>query len=124
SYEMITQQKSEEVGLIYQNDEKLWSCSPDGLYPKNGLEIKCLNAGNHIRVRYEGEIPSKYKPQVYGSLWICNELDSWDFFCYHPDMKPARITVTRDDGEYLNYVDALEKHLQNMVNFINEVIDS
>ncbi len=126
SYEFVTQnkEKGSSVGLVYQDEKKLWCCSPDYLYETKGLEIKCPSPGVHMKYRYENKVPTEYKPQVYGSLWITTDVCRWDFYSYHPDMAPFHIITTRDDEDYLKYVDALEMHLPTMVNFINEVINS
>lgn len=58
--------------------------SPDGLIDKDGLvEIKCLNASNHIEA-LRGGMPSKYRPQVQTQLLVTGR--QWCDFCvYHPD---------------------------------------
>lgn len=114
-YAFSYDEKVEQVGLVFANEKRLWSCSPDGLMPKRGLEIKCPTPGVHKKYSYEGKLPTTYKPQVYGSLWICDEVDEWDFFSYHPDMEPFLITVDRDDKGYKTYVEAIEKHLPEFV---------
>ena len=115
----------EEVGLVFPDEDELWCCSPDGLSidRKHGLEIKCPTPGVHASYIYENQIPTKYKPQVYGSLLICDELEDYNFFSYHPDMKPFRITVDRDNEEYKLYAAALEKYLPPAVKFIQEVTE-
>jgi len=81
---------------------ELVGASPDGLVGDKGLlEIKCLNAANHIEVLKYG-MPSKYKPQVQVQLWVTGR--EWcDFCAYHPDFpERLQLSVTRiaADPEY------------------------
>lgn len=119
-YCFITGIDVEEVGTVYPDEKKLWSCSPDGISIKykKGLEIKCPEFSAHKQCCYEKEIPTKYKPQVFGSLWICDEIDSWDFMCYHPDMKSFITTIDRDNEEYKAYVKVLADFLPEVSEFI------
>lgn len=81
---------------------ELVGASPDGLIGDKGLlEIKCLNAANHIEVLKDG-MPSKYKPQVQVQLWVTGR-DWCDFCAYHPDFpERLQLSVTRvaADPEY------------------------
>lgn len=76
--------------------------SPDGLVNDDGLlEIKCLNAANHIEVLKSG-MPNKYVPQVQTQL-LCTGRAWCDFVCYHPDFpERLQLSVTRvmSDGKY------------------------
>lgn len=76
--------------------------SPDGLIGKAGLlEIKCLNAANHIEVLRSG-MPSKYRPQVQTQLLVTGR--EWcDFCAFHPDFpENMQLGVSRivADREY------------------------
>ena len=123
AYSFITGIDVEEVGVVYPDEKKEYSCSPDGLsiVKRKGLEIKCLEYAGHKQGCYEQKIPTKYKPQVFGSLWICDEIDSWDFMLYHPDMKPFITTVTREDEEYKAYIKILADFLPEVSEFIKKV---
>ncbi len=122
-YSFITGIDVEEVGIVYQDERKLWSCSPDGLNitKKKGLEIKCPKASTHKGYQHKNVLPTKYKHQVFGSLWICDEIETWDFMSYHPDMKPFIITVDRTDPEYIAYVKVLSEFIQEVSEFIKKV---
>jgi len=95
-YEAITGSYVDEVGMVYLNKDKVVSCSPDGLMDAKGLEIKCPKLGNHIGYTLDGKLPTKYKAQVQGSMWVTG-LDQWDFMSYHPNYEPLIITVERDE---------------------------
>jgi len=95
-YQALTDNKVEQVGMAYKTEDKDRSCSPDGLIQRQkGLEIKCPKLANHIGYRLSGELPRVYKPQVHGSMYVC-DIDQWDFMSYHPDDEPFLITVERD----------------------------
>jgi len=97
AYEFLTDSEVEQTGIVYKDSKKLVSCSPDGLLPDRGLEIKCPMAGTHVGYLLGGEVPTTYKQQVQGSIWVCG-FDKWDFMSYHPELKPMIITVNRDDS--------------------------
>lgn len=121
AYSFIMDADVKEVGMVFSDERRLWLCSPDGLMESGGLEIKCPSQGVHKRYCHENKLPTIYSPQVWGSLWICDELEWWDFFSYHPDMKPFRIRVTREDEGYKKYVEALETFLPEFVKEIDAV---
>jgi len=106
-YSVVTGNDVEEVGLVYKDKKKNISCSPDGLTKKRGLEIKCPKLGNHIGYVLDGQLPSKYKAQVQGSMWVTG-LKQWDFVSYHPDFEQLIITVDRDDV----FIAKLEKEVK------------
>lgn len=96
-YEAVSGNAVEEVGVVYRDEAKDRSCSPDGLIDRtHGLEIKCPKLENHIGYVLDGVLPRKYAPQVHGSMYI-TDLDSWDFFSYHPDFRPLLVRVERDE---------------------------
>ena len=96
AYEFITDSVVQETGIVYRDDSRLVSCSPDGLMDKKGLEIKCPAPGTHVGYMLGGKLPTTYVQQVQGSMWVCG-LDEWDFESYHPDLKTVIIPVKRDD---------------------------
>ena len=96
-YKLITDRDVSEVGLIYKDDDKLVSCSPDGLTGDRGLEIKCPAPHTHVSYLLDGKLPTSYVMQVQGSMWVSG-LDKWDFLSYHPDFPHLLITVEKDDA--------------------------
>jgi putative phage-type endonuclease len=95
-YELKNDVKVEQVGLVFKDSEKLIACSPDGLLPDRGLEIKCPSDRVHSQYLIKSTLPTVYIPQVQGSMFVTG-LDRWDFLSYHPDFAPLLITVERDD---------------------------
>lgn len=101
----------DQVGLVYLDDRKLISCSPDGLQESGGLEIKCPKASTHVNYMLSGKCPAQYVPQVQGNIWIC-EREWWDFLSYHPDSpNQFLIRVMRDD----KYIKALSEAVESFV---------
>ena len=73
-----------EVGFVELNPEV--GCSPDGIVGIDGLlELKCPMRKTHMDYRRAGVLPSVYKPQVQGQMWVCGR--QWcDFVSYYPDL--------------------------------------
>jgi len=120
-YEFATDSNVSEVGLVYLNEDKRVSCSPDGLMENKGLEIKCPLPHTHIEYLLKGEMPGKYIPQVQGSMLVTG-LKEWDFVSYHPELKPLLITVKADEeyqakmAEYLSsFVEEMDKALAELI---------
>ena len=78
----------------------LWEglgASPDRLVGDDGLlEIKCPLAHTHVGYLDKGTLPSIYKAQVQGQMWI-TERQWCDFMSYHPAMPAMLIRVERDE---------------------------
>ncbi len=111
--------KVQQVGLCYQNEERLWSCSPDALVGEDGgLELKCPSPHYHIKYLLEGKLPCAYKAQVQGSLWITGR-DWWDFMSYHPGLPAFIIRVERDEA----YIGRLAKAVVDTSERVNEKIE-
>ena len=89
-----------EVGFVLRDE---WvGCSPDGLVYEDGLiEIKCPTEGVFIDYRLSGTLPSCYKAQVQGQLWVTQR--KWcDFVSYCPSMpKPYFCIRVERDEEYI-----------------------
>lgn len=89
-YEFAKEVDVQQVGLILNYGV---GYSPDGLIkPKGGLEIKCPMPKTHIKYLMAGELPSEYRPQVHGGLYIA-ELEWLDFMSYCPGYNPLLIRV-------------------------------
>jgi len=96
-YEWITDIPVKTVGFITPDeDHKYHSCigdSPDGLLPEEGiLEIKCPLARTHFNYMEAGKLPSEYRYQVQGHLFVTG-LKYCDFVSFVPGMKLFIIRV-------------------------------
>lgn len=103
-YEFSTDVEVGQVGIVYKDESRLVSCSPDGLTPDGGLEIKAPAPHTHVEYLLAGKIPTKYIPQVQGSMYITGR-PHWDFMSYHPEMTPLIIRVERDEA-YIKLLDS------------------
>lgn len=101
-YEFVHDVKVEQVGICYRNEDRLYSCSPDGLMPElnRGLEIKCPSLAVHVEYLLGKKLPTIYIPQVMGSMLVTG-YDTWAFLSYYPGMPVLDIVVTSDQ-EYLD----------------------
>ena len=111
TYEFITGNTVEQVGMVYLNEEKAVSCSPDGLIGDNGgYETKCPKMSTHVDYLLHGKCPTQYIPQVQGCLWVTGR-EWWDFMSFHPDLKPLIVRVERDE----KYISLLEELVEEFV---------
>ena len=117
-YSLMSDAEVTEVGFCL-HDTLSAGCSPDGLIgEEGGLEIKAPAPSTHVEYLRGGVLPSKYKQQVMGCLWITGR-EWWDFVSYHPTMKPLIVRVERDE----EYIAALEKCVTKAVNLIEENVE-
>ncbi len=121
-YQFITDVDVKEVGLIYKNKDKLISCSPDGLADDRGLEIKCPAPHTHIEYLLNDKLPTKYIPQVQGSMWVTG-LKQWDFLSYHPDLPPLLLTVDADEIFHNTLDELMEKFVECLLIKRNAIKD-
>lgn len=112
-YEIVNDVEVEQVGMIFKDERKDRLCSPDGLMPFKGLEIKCPLLKTHISYLLNGKLPLDYFCQVQGSLYITG-FDEWDFLSYYPGIKPFLITVSRDEKFITKLHEALEQFLYKL----------
>jgi len=94
-FQMIHDVEVWQVGLVYPDEKKLFSCSPDGLMGDTGLEIKCPLIHTHVGYLLAGKLPTDYIQQVQGSMLI-TEFKAWYFMSYYPGLPPLIIKVERD----------------------------
>lgn len=117
-YEFIKDIEVREVGFCL-HDTLEAGASPDGLIGEDGgLEIKCPAPATHVEYLRGGKLPSKYKQQVMGCLWITGR-EWWDFMSYHPSMKPLIVRVERDE----DYIAELEACVSKAVELIEENVE-
>lgn len=96
-YEIMFGEEVKKVGLI-TNDSKTVGASLDGLIGESlGLEVKCLQMQNHVKLLTSGQMPEEYGPQVQGGMWVTG-FKMWKFMAYCPGF-PAFVTVIERDEE-------------------------
>ena len=99
-YETITDVTVTQAGFVIPDEEHKYhnwiGISPDGLLPDDGiLEIKCPLARTHFEYIERGVLPSEYRYQVHGQLFVTG-FKYCHFMSYVPGMKPFIIEVLPD----------------------------
>lgn len=102
-YELEYGVKIERVGLITTDDGTV-GCSPDGLLPDSGIEIKAPATHTHIGYLLAGQLPPEYIHQVQGCMYVTGR-DEWKFVSYRRGMPALVLTVERDI-KFQNSLDA------------------
>lgn len=88
----------EQVGFILPGNEyDDWTgISPDGIMEVGMLEIKCPKLATHLSYIREQKLPTTYKWQIMGQLWVTGA--EWcDFMSYYQGLKPFIIRVFPDE---------------------------
>ncbi len=108
AYEMANEVKTRAVGFVTTNDLRIGS-SPDRLVGEHGAaEFKCPKAETHMGSMLEEWIPTIYKPQVQGQLWVC-ELDWDDWTTYFPGLPLLSVRAERDEDYISAQKDAVDE---------------
>jgi hypothetical protein len=104
-YEMETGSVVTRVGFLV-SDDGYFGGSPDRVIGPledheparivGGAEVKCPQAAAHVRYCLDGIVPTKYKPQVHGYLWLA-KADWWDFVSFCPGLPGLRIRCEPDE---------------------------
>lgn len=120
-YEKVTGFKIEQVGFIDHPLEQYRGyvgASPDGLIGNDGgLEIKCPLLETHLEYITKNVLPSIYRPQVQGNMWVTGRI-WWDFVSYCPEVKKEpfwSIRVECDETYIQNLAHAVDEFIQEMV---------
>jgi hypothetical protein len=85
----------ERVGLITTDDGRI-GCSPDGLLPGGGMEVKCPEVHTHVRYLLGGELPKDYRAQVQGCMLVTGA-QWWKFLSYSRGMPQLLLTIERNE---------------------------
>lgn len=122
AYEAYKNCQVQQVGLVYLNEKKRISASPDGFIvnQNHGLEIKCQAPKNHMKTIIEAKNPKKFMPQIQGSMWVTG-YDKWDYCSFCPEFKAQPLfvmTVERDD----KMIAAIEKSALKAVTEVDEYV--
>ena len=122
AYTLETGNDAEETGL-WLHDIIPTGASPDGFVGDYGvLEIKCPNTATHIETLQSKNLPSQYKAQVQGQLWITER--AWcDFVSFDPRLpENAQMIVIRIDRDE-QYITELEKEIIQFLTEVDEQVD-
>lgn len=94
-YEFANDVKVDRVGFITDEGQR-YGCSPDGMVDGIGLEVKCPQTNTHIGYLLAGELPTEYRAQVQGSMYVTG-LSEWRFLSYCRGLPPLVLTIKRDE---------------------------
>lgn len=119
-YEGLNGIKVEQVGFIQLGDDI--GASPDGLIGEDGaLEIKCPLPNTHLGYILTNKLPSEYKAQVLGALWVTGR--EWvDFVSFESRVKSRpywSIRVERDE----KYIEELAKAVREFADELNTLTE-
>ncbi len=118
-YNLVADAEIQCVGLVYGDDTKSYSCSPDGLLGVDGgFEVKCPAIFTHVEYLLKGVLPLDYFQQVQGNLFVTGR-KWWDFFSYYPGLKPLKIRVYRNEA----FIVALKHELDLFCLELNNVTE-
>lgn len=117
-YEVENNVLVREVGFVEMNE---WvGVSPDGLVEDGLLEIKCPLYNTQIDHLLSGKLPSEYKWQVQGQLWVTKR--EWcDFVSYHPDLDKLTVRVKRDEEAIENLETRINESIEKVKEIINKL---
>lgn len=109
-YEGLNGVKVEQVGFVQLGDDM--GASPDGLVGEKGiLEIKCPLPNTHLGYILSNKLPSEYKAQAQGGLWVA-EREWVDFVSFDSRVKSRPywcIRVERDEKYIVELAKAVRK---------------
>jgi putative phage-type endonuclease len=119
-YESLFETIVKTVGFISPDEDHKYAnwigISPDGILPDEGiLEIKCPLARTHFEYIEANKLPSEYRYQVQGQLFVTG-FKYCHFMSFVPDMKPFIIPVYPDlelFAEFEKRLDLLIIQVQN-----------
>lgn len=119
-YEGLNNVTVEQIGFAQLGDDV--GASPDGLVGTDGqIEIKCPLPNTHLGYILAGRLPSEYKAQVQGGLWVTGR--QWtDFVSFEPRVKSRpfwSIRVERDE----KYIKDLAKAAQIFADELNTLTE-
>ena len=122
-YEQETLEPVQEVGLML-SDCGNYGYSSDGLVGDDGLiEIKCPQATTHFSYIMDNKLPTTYKAQVQGGLWVSGR--QWaDFVSYNPNFKENKlfiIRVERDEEFIAKLAVLVEKTIKLRDEFLTKI---
>lgn len=99
SYTLETNFEVTQVPFIFKDDTFRVGCSPDGVTPSHGLELKCpYNSANYIKFLCGDDLKSEWMKQVQFCMWV-TDAEMWDVSQFDRRMKTKPIhtvTVARD----------------------------
>ncbi len=121
-YELTSGNHVDSVGFIFRNEDRLVGSSTDGLvrlgdpagFLSGVFEQKNPKASTMVGYLTKKEMPSFYKPQVQGELWV-TDLEWCDFMVHHPMIGHKIWRVHRDEVFITKMSGAVNRFLDRML---------
>ena len=119
-YQFVTGNHVELVGLIKRGYDL--GCSLDGTIGDVGtFEAKCPEPHTHVEYVLKGKLPTTYRAQVQGQLWVTGR--QWcDFVSFCPNLKGPnylfKVRVGRDE----DYIQEIRKGVYKFVAELKEIV--
>lgn len=124
SYQLATNFDVTQVPFIFKDDTFRIGCSPDGITPTHGLELKCpYNTANFIKFIADDSLKSEWLKQVQFCMWVTGA-QLWDVSQYDPRMKVRSIhtiTVERDDKQMKVFEEMVPQFISDMDKILEQV---
>jgi hypothetical protein len=100
AFELETGMEVQTVGFVEWNE---WiGCSPDGLIPDSGLEIKCPQSDTHLRyLNSHADLSADYEWQCIGGM-LCAGVKTWHLYSFDPRFSDSahqslHVTINYDE---------------------------
>jgi len=122
-FELMKGVEVKQIGLIYADEQKKYSASPDGLFEDTGIEIYCPespSAGYCFTHPSKAIKHAKKFQQIQGTMFI-GGFKKYYFMCYYPNMLPLILEVQRDEKFISALSEELEKFIRKLVKVIKKL---
>ena len=118
-YEIHSLSEITNGGFCVLND---WvGCSPDGFVNEDGIiEIKCPAYNTHMKYLISGKLPTQYKWQVHGQLWI-TEREWCDFVSYYPGLPSLIVRIYRSEPLISDLKITIDKGIEKALGILNTI---
>ena len=105
-FELETGRQVVRPGFVTTDDGRI-GCSPDGIIDQDtGLEVKCLEPTNHVKLLLTGDI-SDYLAQIHGGMLVTG-FSKWVFLSYRRGFPNLVIEIERNEEIQSILRDALD----------------
>jgi len=106
-YEVARSVAVQRVGFI-TSDCGRWGCSPDGLLPDRGIEIKCPMELGFVDVAESGWVPEDHFLQMQFGMWVTG-LKQWDYVLFTDSrgLVPQIMTVVAESTLHERFAEVI-----------------
>lgn len=119
AYEFIKNVRLDRGGFVTDDNGWFGASTDRRIIEQNAImEIKCLDAKNHIAMLLKPEIDPGYIPQIQGQLMLY-EADYCVHWIYHDLLPPVEIIIEKDP----KFQEALLEALHRFRSMMNEMIE-